>query len=259
MKRVISRSRTSAIASRSLRATGLGDSLSLFLVAVLALTLPAAAFPQDPDEEEPETRELVLPAGATLEVEPQTITLEVGETTQITARVMDGDTEIDGARVVFFSRSRRNVGVNPTGEVEAFGPGAFTLVALVPKNVEDRPRRAEPLLRAEIAVTIPNPPVATVEIVDLPERFYSGTTLPLSSHVVDRSGAVRQDVAVSYSSSNSAVAKPDEFGFLHLRSPGQATLSAAAESASADLEIRVQALEVASFDLEASANRGSHR
>ncbi len=230
---------------------GLISLLGAGLVLLMLLVTPAIA--QETDATDEVAPAIELPASATLDIEPSQLTLEVGETSQITARVMDGETEIEGANVVFFSRSRRNVGVNPSGVVEAFGPGEFTLVALVPKNTEDRPRRAEPLLRAEITVTIPNPPVATVEIVDLPQRFYAETTLALASRVVDRSGALRQDVEVSYSSSDPAVAEPDEFGYLHLKSPGRATLSAQAESATADVEVRVGEQIVESFELEASA------
>ena len=46
--------------------------------------------------------------------------------------------------VVFFSRARRYVGVNPAGMVEAHRPGEHTLIAMVPGG----PGRHGPARRA---------------------------------------------------------------------------------------------------------------
>ena len=78
----------------------------------------------------------------TLEVAPDRLTLAVGETATLaaTVRVPDGAV-VDDATVVYFSRARRSVGVTRGGEVEAYRPGEFTLVALVPADPRSRDRR----------------------------------------------------------------------------------------------------------------------
>ncbi|HVS15066.1 MAG TPA: hypothetical protein VMV46_14155 [Thermoanaerobaculia bacterium] len=231
--------------------------LAALLFLLLALLAAPAVLAQD--EEETDALEDVgdlppLSAGATLEVSPSELRLEVGETAQLTATLRDDGEVVESRTVVFFSRSRRNVGVDATGKVEAYGPGEFTVVALVPKDPEDRPRSAEALLRVEIPVTIPNPPVATVEIVRLPARLYAGTELVPHTRVIDRSGAERTDVEVTFESSDPAIAIADGFGHLLLAAPGTATLTARAEDAVATRRIEVEPNPVATFELTAEVD-----
>lgn len=233
-------------------------------LTVAALVLSASLVAQEPspdpsDEELPDGRESVaedlppLSAAAELIVEPTELTLEVGQKANLTAKIFDDGQEMSEHTVVFFSRNRRRVGVKPNGEVEAFGPGEHTIVALVPKDAEDRPRRADALLRTEITVIVPNPPVETVSVIDLPERLYAETSLPLTSQVVDITGVERSDVEVSYRSSDSAVAEADEYGHLQLHSPGQATLTVTAEDKSGSVDIRVIENPVVELKIESSA------
>ncbi|MEM1250176.1 MAG: hypothetical protein AAGA81_17690 [Acidobacteriota bacterium] len=226
-----------------LRFTKLRLSPALGALALLC-GLPAAA---QEEEEGPKP----LPADAQLELSPTEITLEVGETAQIDARILSDGAEVEGHTVVFFSRSRRNVGVNAAGRVEAHGPGEFKLIALVPKDPEDSPRRAEPALRAEVTVTIPNPPVELVTIERLPSKLYSGTTLPLTTKVVDTTEVIREDVVVAFTSSAPDIAEPDDFGHLLLKQPGTFSLTAEAEDAKSVVELEVVANPVSTLTLEA--------
>ena len=78
----------------------------------------------------------------TLEVEPETLTLAVGEKQTLKGVVRDATgQEVENATIVYFSRARRSVGVPRDGEVEAYRSGNFMLVALVPRAVEDNSRR----------------------------------------------------------------------------------------------------------------------
>jgi len=243
--------------------TPLGLAL-LAAVFLLAASPLAAQEPAEPAAEEEEAGEEgaaeeeekpPIPAGAELEVSPTELTLEVGEKANLTATVVDGDGEaIEGIDVVFFSRNRRRLGVNPAGEVEAHGPGDVQVIALVPKEAEDEPRRAEALLRVEVEVTIPNPPVESVEIVGLPGAFYSGTHLTLQARVVDITDVVRDNVEVAWSSSNTDVAAPDGFGGLDLLAPGRATLTATAEDATSQVGIQVARNPTERLELTASAD-----
>ena len=245
----------------------------LFAALILLAALPAAA--QEPADQQPaasaddqgetddegragdeeDEDEVTVPPGAELEVSPSELTLEVGDKASLTATVVGEDGEpIEGVDVVFFSRNRRRLGVTSGGEVEAHGPGEVTVVALVPKEAEDEPRRAEALLRVEVEVTIPDPPVESVEIVDLPGAFYAGAHVPLHARVVDITDVVRDNVEVHYSSSDPDVAAPDGFGGLNLLAPGRATLAATAEDASSQVEIEVVPNPTRRLELTASAD-----
>lgn len=215
---------------------------------------PAADEEQAGEEGAEEEEKPAIPPGAELKVSPTELTLEVGDKATLTATVVDGDGEVvEGVDVVFFSRNRRRLGVNPAGEVEAHGPGNVKVVALVPKEAEDEPRRAEALLRVEVEVTIPNPPVESVEVVGLPGAFYSGTHLTLQARVVDITDVVRDNVEVAWSSSNPDVAAPDGFGGLDLLAPGTATLTATAEDATSRVDIQVARNPTQRIELTASA------
>ena len=128
-------------------------------VVVVFVLVAASVFAQEPAEP------------GKLIVEPDELTLEVGETATLTATVEDANGNAVDRAVVFYSRRRRSVSVNPAGQVEAYRPGEHVLVAMVPKNPEDLDRRADALLTVEIAVTIPNPPAASVSFVDMPTAF----------------------------------------------------------------------------------------
>ena len=187
-------------------------------------------------------------------VEPNELTLEVGEKATLTATVKDKDGNTVDRAIVFYSRRRRSVSVNPAGDVEAYRPGEHVLVAMVPKNPEDLDRRADALLTVEVPVTVPNPPAASVGFVELPSAFYQGTVVPVKTVVVDTSGAQRSDVPVRLVSSDEDVASLDEVGSLSFGRAGRVTITAHAEAVAGTIDIEVSPNPVASFELSASAD-----
>ena len=218
-----------------------------FLAALAAAFLLFAASAAAQEEAEEPTG----PQPSELIVTPSEVTLEVGETLTLEAEVRDEEGGVMDRTVVFYSRRRRAVGVNPAGIVEAYRPGEHTLIAMVPRDPEDNNRRAEPAVQIEIPVTIPNPPVASVEAVNLPGRLYAGTEVSLRALVTDTSGATRNDVEVGWSSSDPSVADVDALGVLTLAGAGSATLTLTAEAVSHDATIEVAANPAASITLEA--------
>ena len=214
-------------------------------LVLVAVCVPLVA----QDREEPP------PGGLVIEVEPAELTLAVGDTRRLAATVRRADgTIVDDARVVFYSRARRSVSVTRRGDVEAHRPGEFTLVALVPASSGDAGRRPDSIARAEVAVTVPHPPVERVRFTAVPPKFYVGTHPRLAVEVVDASGALRHDVAVEYASADAAIASIDRHGFLSLSRPGRVELSVRAEDASDTLAVEVEASPVTSLALQASAD-----
>ena len=213
------------------------------LLVVSAMVIPAVAQQQGPEP-------------AKLVITPETLTVEVGETTEISAIVQDADGNvIEGATVLFFSTSRRAVGVTPAGRVEAYRPGEFNIMARVPMDANDTGRRGEARLQATIPVIVPYPPITAVELVGTPGRYYAGTNFRPEVVLTDRSGATRSDVDVEFETSNSAVAEVTTLGRVKLLSPGEATITANAESASISLALRVEANPTARIEMAPSATR----
>ena len=229
--------------------TGLRYAVSLAVAGCLAAPAPGAA--RAGLQEQGQEGDA---AAWTLTVDPDSVTLDVGETATLTATVRDGDGDVvDDATVVFFSRARSSVGVTQAGEVEAYRPGDFTLVALVPDDPEDTRGRGRSRARAEIAVTVPLPPVDRVTFEDVPPRFYVGTRPRIRAAVVDVIGTRREDVPVAFGSSDSRIAAIDGFGFLILGAAGAVELTASAGDAVAALTVEVEENPTIALDLDASA------
>jgi len=192
-----------------------------------------------------------------LEVEPSELTLEVGQTLTLSAIARDGDGNIiDDARIVFYSRARRSIGVTRTGEVQAYQPGSFTLVALVPADPDNTSGRRIPesRVRVEVPVTVPLPPIETVTFSELPARYYVGTHPRIDVVVRDTTDTVRDDIVVEYSTSDPAVATVDRFGVLTLHRDGAVDLTATAASGHATTAIDVVLNPVTSFALEVNSD-----
>ncbi|MYH28010.1 MAG: hypothetical protein F4137_03945 [Acidobacteria bacterium] len=195
------------------------------------------------------------PAGLRIEVDPGALRLEIGEAAQLSATVRDAaGAVVDDATVVYYSRARRSVSVTRTGRVEAYRPGEFTLIALVPTNPGDRSRRPDARARVEIPVTVPLPPISEVAFSRVPSVFYAGTRPRLQVAVTDTAGARREDVPVMFATSDAAVASIDRFGFLTLREAGRVTVTASVDTESDALTIDVEDNPVASLALEVGAD-----
>jgi hypothetical protein len=195
------------------------------------------------------------PAGLSIEVDPGALTLEIGETVQLSATVRDaGGAVVDDATVVYYSRARRSVSVTRRGRVEAYRPGEFTLIVLVPSNPGDRSRRPAARARVEIPVTVPLPPISEVAFDQVPPVFYAGTQPRLQVAVTDTAGARRDDVPVTFATSDAAVASIDRFGFLTLRDAGTVTVTASVDTEGDVLEIEIEENPVTSLALEVGAD-----
>ena len=228
--------------------TSLRSVLVLIVGGIVCLAAAQGwAHGQEPPEPEEQAAEL------TIEVSPTRLTLGVGDKASLVATVRDADgTVVDDATVVYFSRARRSVGVTREGEVEAYRPGDFTVIVLVPKDLADDSRRPDARVRVEVPVTVPLPPVERVAFTRVPPKFYVGTRPQVAVEVVDTLGNTRTDVTVSLTSSASRVAAVDRFGFLTLLEPGRVEITATAEATSDTVSIEVEANPVSSLELQAS-------
>ena len=214
----------------------------LIRVVFLAFTIATGPVALGQDADSP---------GYTLEIEPSTLTLEIGESSVLSALVRDASGEaVQDVRIVYYSRSRRDVSVSSSGRVEAYRPGDYTLVALIPTDPSDTRRRPGARVRVEIPVTVPLPPVASVEFATVPSKFYVGTNPKINVVVTDAVEARRDDIKVEFGTSDETVASVDDFGVLTLRQPGTIELMATAAAVSSSVSIEVEANPVASFDLQ---------
>ena len=156
--------------------------------------------------------------------------MEVGDKTKLEATVLDADGNEIPAPVIFISRSRRNLGVQATGEIEAYRPGEHTIVAIVPQGDDFNPRNAnQDGIRAEITVTVPQPALDRIVVTGLPERMYEGTMIRVQADVFDVTDTIRRDLEATLSvvGDNGSV---DRFGQVRATGTGSFKLVAAIES-----------------------------
>jgi len=212
----------------------------MFLVLITAL--PAAA--QEAEQ-----------AAVQLTVEPAALTLQVGSKATLTATVKDSEGNVLDRPVLFFTLDRRAVGVSTSdGEVEAFQPGEYFILARVPsEEATDGGRGGAPAAELRVPVTIPYPAVASIEFVDVPANHYSGTLLRPEILLHDVNGGVRTDIGATLTSSDSSVVEVTPLGLLRMAGTGTATVRASAEEVSETIDVRVMDNPTASVRLESSA------
>ena len=180
---------------------------------------------------------------ASLQVEPSSLELEVGETARLSAKVVDAEGTPRQDRVVFYSRSRRAVEVYSDGQVTAHQPGTYEVVALRPGQGEDR-------LVTTVPVTVAYPDVQSVSFGDVPRRVYRGTRIVLPVEVVDVQGTLREEAPVQVTSSQPEMASVDEGRRLHAHRAGEVTLTAESGGVRTERRIQVVANPVRRLELQ---------
>ena len=198
----------------------------------------------------------VAERAAEIVVEPDSLTLQVGEKAKLKATVKDEDGNTIETPVIFLSRSRRTVAVGANGEVEAYQPGDFIIVVMVPRPGYINKRDPDAgRIRVEVPVSIPEPPLARIVFKDFPDRLYAGTTVRLRSEVFDASDRPRHNIPIHLASSQTSVARTTEFEEVVAVAPGTFTLTATVEAVVVERRLRVVANPVHRFDLNSSATR----
>ncbi len=219
----------------------------IVLCALVSFIVPATAQDEQPPNPQPKA--------ATIEVTPEELELEVGDKAELVAVVKDEEGNvIEDAVVVWFSLARRSVGVSEAGEVEAYAPGDFELMARVPSSPDVDPRRDRDALTARVSVHIPAPPLASLAFVNMPGHFYAGTSVRPAFTVTDISGAARAEVTPELHSSDPSVVEITPLGHLRMVGSGEAEITANAETVSDTLQVEVSPNLIAALTLQGSAS-----
>ena len=168
---------------------------------------------------------------ASVAIEPGSLTLEVGETAQLTATVLDAaGNPIADARVVFFSGNRRALTVTPGGHVSANQPGDHEVTALLPDEAFDGDwdyySSRDPGLRASIPVSVSTPALADIFFENAPPRAWAGTEVRFPLAGRDAAGQVRRGLEAGYATSDNTVAVVDQVGMAAFLTPGSVQVAA---------------------------------
>ena len=174
--------------------------------------------------------------------EADSIELRVGETKEITIKLLDKNGNL--AQNPFYVFGQRNsLSVSPriseSGgvvkvNVKAHNPGRLLLTTqTVTVKRDDR-------VRGSLVINVPFPPIETVSFSQAPSKLYTNTTTDLSATVTDKAGLDRTaNTPVTYESSDESIASFDELNNLVTKKAGRVTVTATAEGVSQSLKIRV--------------------
>jgi uncharacterized protein YjdB len=168
-------------------------------------------------------------------VTPSTLSLTVGTTRSLTARVLGLSGETLGGVPVFWSTQDPAVAaVSEAGIVTAVAPGTTQIAAS---------RGGKSSL---VTVTVVGLPVGLVRVAPATASVLVGASSTLTAEVLDAGGGVMTGVPVAWASANSAIATVTDDGRVTGVSPGSVAISATASGISGSALVSVRAVPVAS-------------
>src|SRR5690606_25950745 len=204
--------------------------ITTFIPVLARALLSSTGFAQEP----------ARPASA--EIVPARLEVQVGETGTFTARGLDAQGRaIAGAVIRWLSSNVDVVVVDEAGVVTGVRPGEARIEAVVHG------------VAAIATVVVPQLPPAHNALALPGGDVPAGASTPLSAAVRTRLGDLLPDAAVTFASSDEAVARVDAAGRVYGRRPGQAVIRATAGGASAETRVRVVENPAESYELSATA------
>jgi len=177
----------------------------------------------------------------TFEFESDSIELRIGESKEITIKLLDEDGKLAQNPFYVFGQ-RKSLSVSPrisdstgvaTVTLKAHKPGRLSLsTQTITVKRDDR-------VRSSLVVNVPSPPIDRIVFNQTPAKLYVGTATALSVEVFDKAELNRSELNVKLESSNTKVADFDAFGNLETRKTGKTRVSATVQNVTESFNVRV--------------------
>jgi uncharacterized protein YjdB len=183
---------------------------------------------------------------ASVSVSPSSPSVLVGGTVSLVATTLDSAGGVLTGRAITWSSSSPAVAtVSGSGVVTAVTPGSATITA----TSEGKSGTA--------SVAVSSVPVASVTVAPASASLQVGQTAQLTATPKDASGNPLSGRVVTWSSSDTTIAKPSGTGLVTARAAGSATITATSEGQSGTAAVTVVFVPVASVTVSpASATLG---
>jgi trimeric autotransporter adhesin len=189
---------------------------------------------------------VVLAPVATVVVSPVSASLITGGTFQLSATTFDADNQLLSGRTVTWSSSNTSVAsVSSSGLVTAAGTGSATVTATSEGKT------------ATSAITVSAPPavpVASVSVALAASSLTVGQTTQATATTRDAAGTVLTGRGITWSSSNTAVARVNSTGVVLAVGVGSATIQATSEGVSGSASLTVSAVPVATVSVSLASS-----
>jgi hypothetical protein len=181
----------------------------------------------------------VTPVVTSLVVQPDSTSLFVGETVQLTASVHDAHgAELTGRTVTWSSADDAMARVSSSGLVDAVGPGRVVITA-ASEGVSDT-----------AIVRVSPVSVAAVTVLPTSPTLFVGGTVQLAATPRDANGAALAGRVITWSTDNSAIATVSPTGLARGVAEGQATITATSEGIPGSAAVVVAATDFAIVDAQ---------
>jgi uncharacterized protein YjdB len=169
------------------------------------------------------------PPAASVTVAPESASLEVDGSVQLSAQVRDAEGRlIAGAPVAWTTSGSGIAAVGPRGFVVAQAPGTATITAA-----------SGAVSGTATIVVTPPPPAASVTVTPVSASLEVDRSVQLSAQVRDAEGRLIAGAPVVWTTSSSSIATVGASGFVVARAPGTATITAASGVVSGTATITV--------------------
>ena len=179
---------------------------------------------------------------AIIKVEPATLIMEVDEEKPIRAAVFDVDGKVIEDRQILYY-SRKGLSVDSLGNIKALEPGDHQVIIISPNGEGG-------FFRIDYPVQVAFPPLAKIEIKEIPQKIYAGTSFPIAIEVYDEKNFMREDIKVILSSSNPDMISFDSFYNLTAMKPGSCQIRAKVDGIENIMEITVVANPVVKLNIK---------
>lgn len=179
----------------------------------------------------------------TVELSAPTATVRAGGTLTLGVRVLDtGGNPVDNIAVYWSSSDIAIASVSATGVVTASAAGKVIIAASALGKSGTK------------TLTVTDREVATVQIAPASVSVRIGTSVPLAAQVLDAEGSTLTGRAVTWTSSNAAVATVSASGSVTAVAAGATTVTATSEGRSATAAITVTVNPVATVTVSPSTD-----
>ncbi|MEM6805697.1 MAG: hypothetical protein AAF696_30140, partial [Bacteroidota bacterium] len=178
-----------------------------------------------------------------LKVSPENPTLDVGESLQLTVKIVDNDgNEVEKTGLRYFSRAAKIASVDDKGMITSHKGGEAGIIVILPDPEGN-------FARADVNVKVNFPAPKEIQYVDAPAIVYTGTQTAIKTQILDESNLLRKDLSVQLESSNPNIASIDPFGTLIAHKKGKITLTASFDKLEKQMLISIIKNPVAELEI----------
>jgi hypothetical protein len=220
-----------------------GLSPAVIAAAVIGSTPVLAQKPLEPDQKSDEKSKI-----ARVELTPATGMTAIGSKMQFKAVAKDasGQTLPDAVKY-WYAAPFDAAGADQNGEIAFFQPGEVTVGALIGSKF------------GYAHITVSKPHIAKIDVASPGAALYAGGGHLLSATPRNANGDPRIDIALTWTSTDPAIATVDATGYVHALKPGKTKIRAAGDRAMGETSVEVVKAEFVSLAVRpatASAKTG---